>query len=63
MKLRFAPGVADQYRVTYENGAGCPHLHGNFGVADVEGTREFTREGEGESWEDAFRRQGADWLI
>ncbi|KAI1850731.1 hypothetical protein JX265_004442 [Neoarthrinium moseri] len=57
LKLRFT--FAD--KVTYENGEECPHLHGNFGAADVEDAKEFTR-GEGEKWEDAFRRQEG-WLV
>ncbi|KAH6655464.1 hypothetical protein BKA67DRAFT_657402 [Truncatella angustata] len=57
LKLRFT--FAD--KVTYENGDGCPHLHGNFGAADVEDAREFSRN-DGETWQDALKRQGG-WLV
>lgn len=57
LKIRFS--FAD--KVTYENGDGCPHLHGNFGAADVDGSKEFTRQ-EGENWEEALKRQGG-WLV
>jgi hypothetical protein len=48
-------------KATYENGDGCPHLHGNFGAADVVDAKEFSR-GEEENWEEAFKRQGG-WLV
>jgi hypothetical protein len=61
LKLRFAPGVADRHRVTYENGEGCPHLHGNFGAADLLDLREFAQEDDG--WVESLRRQGEGWLV
>ncbi|KAM0808622.1 hypothetical protein AB5N19_08965 [Seiridium cardinale] len=57
LKLRFT--FAD--KVTYENGDGCPHLHGNFGAADIEDTKEFSRNDD-ESWEEALGRQHG-WLV
>ncbi|KAI4600777.1 hypothetical protein KJ359_012939 [Pestalotiopsis sp. 9143b] len=48
-------------KVTYENGDGCPHLHGNFGAADVEDAKELSRK-EGEDWKTASRNY-SEWLI
>jgi hypothetical protein len=47
--------------VTWEFSDGCPHLHGNFGAADVEGVREFTR-GTEETWGEALEKETA-WLL
>jgi hypothetical protein len=57
LKLRFT--FVD--KTTWEGGDGCPHLQGNFGAADVEGSKEFIR-GEGESWEEALARE-KEWLV
>ncbi|ETS82241.1 hypothetical protein PFICI_07243 [Pestalotiopsis fici W106-1] len=56
-KLRFT--FTD--KVTYENGDGYPHLHGNFGAADIEDTKEFTRS-EGQDWKAATKNY-AEWLV
>ncbi|KAI0540638.1 hypothetical protein GGR58DRAFT_121379 [Xylaria digitata] len=53
LKIRFKPEFHDA--TTWEV-QGCPHLYGNFGAADVDGTKEFSRS-EGESWSDAMERQ------
>jgi uncharacterized protein (DUF952 family) len=47
LKIRFAPFEKD---TTWEvPGGGCPHLHGNFGAADVEDVSAFTRDN-GHDW-------------
>ncbi|GAP85863.1 hypothetical protein SAMD00023353_1401650 [Rosellinia necatrix] len=54
LKIRFK---SDFQPATNWDVPGCPHLYGNFGAADVEGAREFSRS-EGEAWADAMARQG-----
>lgn len=53
LKLRFSPQFSENTR--WEGPMdGCAHLYGEFGAADVEDAREFTRTKEGgdgsESW-------------
>ncbi|KAI1824297.1 hypothetical protein F4861DRAFT_539179 [Xylaria intraflava] len=54
LKVRFRP---EFHGVTTWEVSGCPHLYGNFGAEEVEGTKAFSRS-EGESWKDAMKRQG-----
>ncbi|KAI0102029.1 hypothetical protein GGR51DRAFT_528341 [Nemania sp. FL0031] len=54
IKIRYKP---EFHSITNWDTPGCPHLYGNFGADDVEGTKEFSRL-EGETWKDAMERQG-----
>ncbi|KAI3322550.1 hypothetical protein HD806DRAFT_128879 [Xylariaceae sp. AK1471] len=54
LKINFKPAFHDA--TTWEV-PGCPHLYGNFGADDVEGTKEFSRSAS-ETWRDAMARQG-----
>ncbi|KAI1332626.1 hypothetical protein F5Y16DRAFT_393931 [Xylariaceae sp. FL0255] len=58
LKVRFKPAF---HGVTTWETAGCPHLYGNFGAPDIEGTKEFTRSVD-ESWESAMKKQ-AGFLV
>ncbi|KAI2640146.1 hypothetical protein GGS21DRAFT_505434 [Xylaria nigripes] len=53
LKIRFK---SDFHGVTTWEVPGCPHLYGNFGAADVQGSKEFSR-AEGENWKDTMARQ------
>ncbi|KAI8633961.1 hypothetical protein F5Y19DRAFT_471221 [Xylariaceae sp. FL1651] len=54
LKVRFK---SEFHGITTWEVPGCPHLYGNFGADDVEGTKEFSRSGE-ESWREAMGKQG-----
>ncbi|KAI1260961.1 hypothetical protein F5Y18DRAFT_431750 [Xylariaceae sp. FL1019] len=58
IKLRYKP---EWHGATNWDVPGCPHLYGNFGAGDVEGTKHFTR-ADDETWTNAMSVQ-AGFLI
>ncbi|KAI0164248.1 hypothetical protein GGR52DRAFT_559005 [Hypoxylon sp. FL1284] len=58
LKIRFAPKF---HGATTWEVQGCPHLYGNFGAADVDSVKQFSRPA-GAAWGDVMKEE-AGWLV